>query len=196
MARLLPIDLVNAQFSRASFGGYKHDEVDDLIERAATALEDLTAENEDLRSQVVRLRSELDQMRSEERLVKDAILSAQRAGELLRGDAAREADLIREEARQSARAERSQAQTDAATLKDEVERLQSMKKRFVAEQRALLEKSLRDLDELEPITQAVVSAPTPEPEPVAVQPYPTRLGATKPLDPIIVEDEDGEKWVT
>jgi len=135
-------------------------------------------------------------MRSEERLVKDAILSAQRAGELLRGDAAREADLIREEARQQARAERSQAQTDASTLKEEVDRLQAMKKRFVAEQRALLEKSLRELDDLDPITKAVVSTPTPEPESVALQPYPTRLGPSKPMSPIIVEDEDGEKWVT
>jgi DivIVA domain-containing protein len=41
MARLLPIDLVNAQFPKASFGGYKHEEVNDLIDRAAHALEDL-----------------------------------------------------------------------------------------------------------------------------------------------------------
>jgi cell division initiation protein len=201
LSRLLPIDLVNAQFSKASFGGYKHDEVNDLIDRAAQALEDLTAENEDLRSQVVRLRAELDQLRGEERLVKDAIMSAQRAGELLRGDASREADLIREEARQQARAERSQAQQDAANLKDEVERLQVMRKRFVSEQRALLEKSLRDLDAIEPVTQAAVSMPVfpPAPEPVVAatnQAYPTRLGVTKPMDPIIVEDEDGEKWVS
>lgn len=199
MARLLPIDLVNAQFSKASFGGYKHEEVNDLIDRAAHALEDLTAENEDLRSQIVRLRSELDQMRNEERLVKDAIMSAQRAGELLRGDAQREADLIREEARQQARAERSQAQTDAETLRDEVERLRTLRKRFIAEQRALLEKSLRELNEVEPPTQAVVSAPSVPvaQEPTFKQQYPTRLpAATKPLDPVIVEDESGEKWVS
>jgi cell division initiation protein len=201
MARLLPIDLVNAQFSKASFGGYKHEEVNDLIDRAAHALEELTAENEDLRSQVVRLRAELDQMRNEERLVKDAIMSAQRAGELLRGDAQREADLIRDEARQQARAERSQAQHDAETLRDEVERLRTQRKRFIAEQRALLEKSLRELNEIEPPTQAVVSAPvTPEasePMPTFEQQYPTRLPpTTKPLDPLIVEDESGEKWVS
>ena len=204
MARLLPIDLVNAQFPKASFGGYKHEEVNDLIDRAAQALEELTAENEDLRSQVVRLRAELDQMRNEERLVKDAILSAQRAGELLRGDAAREADLIREEARQQARAERSQAQHDAETLREEVDRLRTQRKRFIAEQRALLEKSLRELNEIEPPTQAVVSAPsTPpapevkEPEPTFAQEYPTRLPPNlKPLDPVIVEDESGEKWVS
>lgn len=203
MSRLLPIDLINAQFPKASFGGYKHEEVNDLIDRAARALEDLTSENEDLRAQVVRLRAELDQLRSEERLVKDAIMSAQRAGELLRGDAAREADLIREEARQQARAERSQAQNDAASLQDEVERLQVMRKRFISEQRSLLEKSLRELDQLEPITQATVSmpvsVPVPEPElePVAANNgYQTRLGVTRPMDPVIVEDEDGEKWVS
>ncbi|MHC5829187.1 MAG: DivIVA domain-containing protein, partial [Nostoc sp.] len=33
MPRLLPIDLVNAQFSKASFGGYRHDEVNELVDR-------------------------------------------------------------------------------------------------------------------------------------------------------------------
>ena len=49
MARLLPIDLVNASFSKASFGGYKPEEVNVLVDRAAQALEEANAENEDLR---------------------------------------------------------------------------------------------------------------------------------------------------
>lgn len=215
MARLLPIDLVNASFSKASFGGYKHEEVNDLIDRAAQAMEELTAENDDLRAKVLRLQSELDAMRAEERLVKEAIVSAQRAAELLRTDATREADIIREEARQQARAERSQAQKEADTLRDEVERLQGMRKRFLADQRALLQKSIRELDELEPPKAAVVPTPTASaatlppsaPEVPAFdespsQPYPTRLPPnTKPLtpvvsEPIILEDETGEKWVS
>ena len=196
--RLLPIDLANARFQKASFGGYKHEEVDAIMDRAAQALEELTAENDDLRSQVLRLRSDLDEMRAEERLVKEAIVSAQRAAELLRADASREADLIREEARQGARAERSQAQSDAATLRDEVEHLTALRKRFAADQRALLQKALRDLDDVSPAS----ASPTP-PEPVAPivpetpsQTYPTRLApGTKPLEPVIVEDEDGEQWV-
>lgn len=210
MARLLPIDLVNAQFSKASFGGYKHDEVNDLVDRAANALEELTAENEDLRAKVVRLQSELDAMRGEERLVKDAIVSAQRAAELLRADAGREADLIREEARQQARAERSQAQKEADGLREDVERLGTLRKRFVGEHRALLERSLRELTELDPpaVSPATPVAPAPSmPEPTApflehrtetpVQSYPTRLpSTTKPLEPVIVEDETGEKWVS
>ena len=209
MARLLPIDLANAQFSKASFGGYKHEEVNDLIDRAATALEELTAENEELRARALRLQGELDAMRAEERLVKEAIVSAQRAAELLRADAGREADLVREEARQQARADRSQAQKEADGLKDEVDRLRTMRKRLVAEHRAMLERSLRELDELEPSAAPVVVAPATKPEtPVEAvpaflepaqptQPYPTRLPPdTKPLDPVIVEDENGEKWVS
>lgn len=196
MARLLPIDLHNAQFSKASFGGYKHEEVDDLIDRAAQALEDLTAENEDLRAKVVRLQADLDQLRGEERLVKEAIVSAQRAAELLRADAGREADLIREEARQQARAERSQAQHDADGLRDEVERLQLMRKRFVAEQRSILEKAMRELAEIDPPAPVATPSPAPAEEP-PVQPYPTRLPAgTKPLDPLGLDDDEGEKWVS
>lgn len=205
MPRLLPIDLVNAHFPRAPMGGYRHDEVHELLERAASALEDLTAENDDLRTRILRLQGDLDGMRADERLLKDAIVSAQRAGELLRADATREADLIREEARQQARMERSQAQKEADGLRDEVERLRTMRKRFAAEQRALLEKAMRDLGELEPpaAPSQAVAPPTPEP-PVPefhVQPYPTRLGVTKPLEPVvaepvIVEDETGEKWVS
>lgn len=210
MPRLLPIDLVNAQFSKASFGGYKHDEVNDLVDRAASALEELAAENEDLRAKVVRLQADLDEMRGEERLVKEAIVSAQRAAELLRADATREADLIREEARQQARAERSQAQKDADALKEEVDRLATARKRYLGEHRALLERSLRELAEIDPPaptpapTQAVVPMPvsTPEPSQGPTQMYPTRLPAgTKPLEPVvtqptIVEDETGEKWVS
>ncbi len=200
MPRLLPIDLINASFSKASFGGYKHEEVNDLIDRAAQALEELTAENEDLRARVMRLQTDLDGMRAEERLVKEAIVSAQRAGELLRADAGREADLVREEARQQARAERGQAQKDAEVLKDEVERLQAMRKRFLAEQRALLQKSLRELDELEPPAPTVVPPSAPVVTTLGeapTQPYPTRLPpAIKPLEPVIVEDETGEKWVS
>ncbi len=142
-------------------------------------------------------------MRGEERLVKDAIVSAQRAAEHLRADATREADLIREEARQQARAERSQAQKDADTLRDEVERLSTMRKRYLAEHRALLEKSLRDLGEIDPpAAQAVVPMPVPVAVETPAQFYPTRLpGYTKPLEPVvtepvIVEDETGEKWVS
>ena len=201
MARLLPIDLVNASFSKASFGGYRHEDVNDLVDRAAQALEELTAENEDLRARILRLQADLDAMRAEERLVKEAIVSAQRAAELLRADAGREADLIREEARQQARAERGQAQKDADALKDEVERLQILRKRYLGEQRALLQKSLRELDELEPPAPAFVPPSAPVAPTVSEappnQPHPTRLPpATKPLDPVIVEDETGEKWVS
>ena len=207
--RLLPIDLVNATFAKASFGGYKHEEVNALLNRAAQALEELTGENEDLRTQVLRLRTELDGMRNEERLVKEAIVSAQRAGELLRADAGREADLIREEARQQARAERGEAQKDGERLREEVERLQTLRKRTLNEYRALLEKSLRELGEFDapaPVVSVVPVVPeTPTPVPTDTVPfleprtqtYPTRLPAdTKPLEPVIVEDENGEKWVS
>ena len=216
MARLLPIDLVNAQFSKASFGGYKPEEVNVLVDRAAQALEEMAGENEELRAQVLRLRGELDQMRGEERLVKDAIVSAQRAAELLRADAGREADLIREEARQQARAERGQAQKEADGLRDEVERLRTMRKRFAAEQRAMLEKALRELADLESVPAAPVPAAAPVASPALAetvpfleprtsappQTYPTRLPpATRPLDPVVgeplvIEDENGEKWVS
>ena len=212
MARLLPIDLTNAQFAKASFGGYRPEEVNTLVDRAAQALEELMAENEELRAQVLRLRGELEGMRGEERLVKDAIVSAQRAAELLRADAGREADLIREEARQQARAERGQAQKDADGLRDEVERLQAMRRRFVADQRALLEKAMRDLADVDaPAAQAVVPAPSGPPaqtvpflEPRAeafAQTYATRLPPnTRPLEsvaePFVLEDENGEKWVS
>ena len=206
--RLLPIDLVNATFTKASFGGYKHEEVNALLNRAAQALEELTGENEDLRTQILRLRTELDGMRNEERLVKEAIVSAQRAGELLRADAGREADLIREEARQQARAERGEALRDSERLREEVERLQASRKRTLNEYRALLEKSLRELGEFDapaPVVPAAPEPPTPVPVPTDTVPfleprtqtYPTRLPVdTKPLEPVIVEDENGEKWVS
>ena len=205
--RLLPIDLVNASFSKASFGGYKHEEVNALLDRAAQAMEELTLENEDLRTQALRLRTELDAMRGEERLVKEAIVSAQRAAELLRADATREADLIREEARQQARAERGEALRDSERLREEVERLQTSRKRYLGEHRALLEKSLRDLGEFDAPVPAIPVAPEPPAAPVPTdtvpflepraQTYPTRLPAdTRPLEPVIVEDENGEKWVS
>ena len=206
--RLLPIDLVNATFTKASFGGYKHEEVNALLNRAAQSLEELTGENEDLRTQILRLRTELDGMRNEERLVKEAIVSAQRAGELLRADAGREADLIREEARQQARAERGEALRDSERLREEVERLQASRKRTLNEYRALLEKSLRELGEFDPPappTPAAPEPPTSVPVPTDTVPfleprtqtYPTRLPVdTKPLEPVIVEDENGEKWVS
>lgn len=204
MSRLLPIDLVNAQLP-VGLRGYKQEEVDALLDKAAHALEDLSTENDELRGQIARLRSELDALRQEERLVKEAILSAQRAADGLRADAQREADLIREEARQQARAERSQAQHDAENLRDEVERLQALRKRYLADHRALLEREMRELEELASIpvatstpaplqasapAQAVVPAPMETPS----QPYPTRLPAdTKPLEPILVEG-GGESW--
>ena len=201
MSRLLPIDLLNARFSKAAFGGYRFEEVDATMERAGQALEELTAENDDLRTRVLRLQGDLDAMRAEERLVKEAIVSAQRAAELLRADAAREAELIREEARHHARAERSQAQKDAEALRDDVERLQTMRKRLLAEHRDLLQKSLRDLDELAPPTPpskpVAPPAAIPVPETPPDPPYPTRLPPNaRPLDPVIVEDETGERWVS
>ncbi|GEM_PF-5303251 len=223
MARLSPSDLANAVFSRAPIGGYKHEEVNEILDRATETLEELLAENDEYRAQILRLRSELDGARGDERLLKETILSAQRAAELMREDARREAETIREEARRQAVADRTQAQKEAEALQDDVGRLQLLRQRLIGETRSLLEQMTHELNAVDKPTLSVAPRSTKRSEPrlpetrspesrtsetrtlesgraepqTPTQAYPTRLPKnTKPLEPVIVEDENGEKWVS
>src|SRR5205807_5394639 len=128
-----PRELRGAKLPLQPFGGYSRADTDQLLERAAGALEE---KNSSLQKQVSDLQMALDEARrmlayqasrepsSVEQAVGDVLVTAHHAAEVLRNEANEEADNLLAEARQQARtivaeAERQLQEVDAAKVQAE-----------------------------------------------------------------------------
>ena len=80
---LSPSDLINAELRTVIIGGYDKIEVDALLERAADVLERYAEESRRLRSQLDDQREQVQQHQEMELTLRNAIISAHKAGETL-----------------------------------------------------------------------------------------------------------------
>jgi cell division initiation protein len=79
--------------------GYDRAETDRLLKDVAASYEELWLERKGLRQQVEQLGSEIEELRERDRLVSEALLSAERTAEQTRLTAQREAEATLEEAK-------------------------------------------------------------------------------------------------
>lgn len=132
---LTPVELRHARFGR-SLLGYRRREVDRLLADTVASFEDVWRSRADLADKVEQLEGDLVRYRELESLLRQTLVSAERAAHELRDGAKREADAIVAEAHREAREITREARGEHERLAREAVRV-----------RALLRGALETLDE-------------------------------------------------
>lgn len=95
---LTPIELEGKEFSKAR-KGYNIEEVDKFFKTILQEFEALYRENQELKDTCNRIRQDLGRYKSLESTITETLVTAQRAGEDARNNAAKEAEVIIREAK-------------------------------------------------------------------------------------------------
>ena len=147
---LSPSDLLNQQFQRAGFGGYRRRQVDDFIERVADVLEGLINQARQLKEKNDEQRRTIAEYEDIETALRNTLLTSQHHGDRMLDTAKREAYVIVEEAK----LKRAQAQADATKLPTHLARdihlLEQQRSRLRVELLAILETHRKLIDSLVP----------------------------------------------
>lgn len=146
---LTPVEIRHVRLARRP-AGYDRRATDRLLEQIADSFEDVWRERADLHDGIERLESELARSRELEALLRDTLVSAERAAEELRAQARRESELVLEEARLKARQIVSGAEDERERLRVEIRRLRALEGEMRAGYRAFL---LTALDRIEADTE-------------------------------------------
>ena len=118
---LTAVEMRNAEFYRSA-RGYKVEEVDEFIERAAQTVETLQRENSDLMRKLEVLADKIEEYRKDEDSIRSALLTAQRMGDQIVRDAKENAETQKSEAEQKAKEIVGAAKQKADELMSETER--------------------------------------------------------------------------
>jgi len=127
---LTPSDLINADLRTVIIGGYDKIEVDALLERAANVLEFFTEENRRVRAQFDELKDQVKQHQEMELTLRNAIISAHKAGETIVESARAQAEALLGEARLEKARARQQAEQLPEAMRDEMRRLHEQRDRL------------------------------------------------------------------
>lgn len=149
---ITPVEVRHARLSRALYG-YNRKATNALLESIAQSYEETWWERSDLRDEVERLQAELARFRDMERLLRDTMMTAERAAEDLRSQARREYDMLLQEARLKSREIVVEAENERERVRAEIRNLRAARSELRTSYRAFLQAALERLDsELEPDT--------------------------------------------
>lgn len=132
-AGLTPSDLVNADLRAVLVGGYDRVEVDQLLERAADALERALQENLRLRKEAETLREQLVQYKEMETTLRNALISSQKISETIVASAKSQAQALLEEARLERARARMKSEELPEALQQEIRALTEARDRLRAD---------------------------------------------------------------
>ena len=122
---LTPVEIRHIKLGR-SLIGYGRSGVDKLLEDVIQSFEDVWRERADLADKVEHLEQELVRHRELETLLRKTLMSAERAAQELKEQAAREAELVLTEAHAQARQITREAATSLEHLRRESARVRSL----------------------------------------------------------------------
>lgn len=120
-----PVELQHVTFPRTLFG-YRRGAVEDLLHEVAQSYEDVWREREDLRDRVHQLEQELKRQRELESLLRETLVSAERAAQEVKENARTEAELVVREAHGHARAITHDALAERERLAGEATRIRAL----------------------------------------------------------------------
>lgn len=141
-----PLDIQNKEFSRR-FRGYDVNEVKEYLSQLADELAILIEENKTLETRLKDLEGELEYYRNIETLLKETLLSTQRAINELKKTTEEERKSIISSAQNSAREIIRKAEEEKAKIEMEIERLKNIYNEFKAKFIGILESYRRMLEE-------------------------------------------------
>jgi cell division initiation protein len=122
---LTPVEIRHIKLGR-SFLGYARGTVDKLLEDVIESFEDVWRERADLADKVEHLEQELVRHRELETLLRKTLMSAERAAQELKEQAARESELVLQEAHARAREITREAASSLEHLRRESARVRSL----------------------------------------------------------------------
>jgi cell division initiation protein len=145
-------------------GNYDRQQVDELLEHVAASYEQVWHERDAARAQLSELErrisdyEELERRISEyeelDRLLRDSLVTGQRAAEVVKAEAAEEAEALLEEARGKAEEIVSRAHRERTRMEAEIERLRLVEEDVQARCRAILVGALEALSRQDASTPA------------------------------------------
>jgi cell division initiation protein len=138
MARLTPLEIQKHRFSR-KWKGLDPSEVGVFLDMAAEEMEALARENAGLQGRIRGLEEENAEHRERERVLKDTLLSAQRASDDIRGAAQKKAELMVQEAEDSAERLTHNAMQRAAEIEKAIHDLKLQRAGFRLEIQKMVE---------------------------------------------------------
>ena len=138
MARLTPLEIQKHRFSR-KWKGLDPTEVGVFLDMAAEEMEALARENAGLQGRIRGLEEENAEHRERERVLKDTLLSAQRASDDIRGAAQKKAELMVQEAEDSAERLTHNAMQRAAEIEKAIHDLKLQRAGFRLEIQKMVE---------------------------------------------------------
>ena len=146
---LTPVEIRHVHLPRRALG-YARGSVEGLLEEIVRSFEAVWRDRADLRDEVERLEAEVARYKEVDVLLRNSLVSAERAADELRAQAGKEADVIVDEARVRAREITAEAEAERERVRGEVRRLRSLEADVRAGYRAFL---LTALDRLEGDTE-------------------------------------------
>ena len=129
---------IQHQKLKSRLGSYDRENVDELLENVAASYEEVWHERDFARARVAELEKQLQTTEELERLLRDSLVTGQRAAEEVKTEAAKQADALLQEARRKAEGIVTQAQRERDGIKDEIGRLRSVELEVQARCRTLL----------------------------------------------------------
>ena len=142
---LTPVEIRHVSLPRRPLG-YGREPVDNLLDEIVRSFEAVWRDRADLRDELERLEGEVARYKELDVLLRNSLVSAERAADELRAQAGKEADVIVEEARVRAREIVADAEGERSQILAEVRRLRSLETDVRADYRGFL---LAALDRLE-----------------------------------------------
>lgn len=142
---LTPVEIRHVRLPRRPFG-YGRENVRELLEEIVQSFEDVWRDRADLRDEVERLEGELARYKELDVLLRNSLVSAERAADELRAQAGKEADLIVDEARVRAREITAEGAAERERTYAEIRRLQGLETETRASYRAFLTLALDRLE--------------------------------------------------
>jgi cell division initiation protein len=138
MSRLTPLEIQKHRFSR-KWKGLDPTEVGAFLDMAAEEMEALARENACLQGRIRGLEEENAEHRDRERVLKDTLLSAQRASDDIRGAAQTKAELMVQEAEDAAERLTHNAMQRAAEIEKAIHDLKLQRASFRLEIQKMIE---------------------------------------------------------
>lgn len=142
---LTPVEIRHVSLARRPLG-YGREPVDKLLDEIVRSFEAVWRDRADLRDELERLEGEVARYKELDVLLRNSLVSAEKAADELRAQAGKEADVIVEEARVRAREIVADAEGERERILAEVRRLRSLETDVRADYRGFL---LAALDRLE-----------------------------------------------
>jgi cell division initiation protein len=167
--RITPLDVRKQEFRRI-MRGLDSDEVYAFLATVADEYEAVLNDNKALRERLLELDDKVQEYRSIERTLRDTLLTAERVTVESKDNARREASLIVKEAQLEAERALRNITSEAARLRQEVQRLRSQRDGYLAKMKVVAESHVKFIESAENDFRAEDEALPAEPQRPAARP--------------------------